>query len=473
MRPLSIRLKLTAWYITVLVVTLGVFGMVAFLAMQQGIQATVDEDLQHRASGIKELMGRVLAEGSGRLEAELREHSELRAEGDFSQIRDQQGQWAYRSPLMVRYDVPLPAAGQPLIYDLRTRGLPLRVLVSEVNLSGDTYRIQVAAPMDDFYRALDHFKWLVLVLSPFLLVFASAGGYWMSRRALTPVDEIIREARDINSKNLSRRLRVSRTGDELQRLSETLNGMLERLEAAFNRITQFTADASHELRTPLAFMRTTTEVSLRTSCDIAEYREAQSQILEELEKTSELVEKLMLLARADAGVEALQRSPVNLADSLREACRQGRILAEAKQVTFPEDIAQTPVIVEGDSHGLRRLFLILIDNAVKYTPPQGLVTVSLMSSNGFAVAEVRDTGIGVAAEDLPYIFDRFYRADKARSRELGGVGLGLSIARWEAEAHGGSIAVQSTVGKGSVFQVRLPLLRGSDVLAPDMGLTSS
>ena len=280
----------------------------------------------------------------------------------------------------------------------------------------------------------------------------------MSRRALTPVDDIIHEAQNINSKNLSKRLRVSQSGDELQRLSETLNSMLERLEAAFNRITQFTADASHELRTPLAFMRTTTEVSLRTSHDVSEYREAQLQILDELEKTSDLVEKLMLLARADAGVENLQRRRVNLADSLREACRQGRTLAEAKQVTFEEDIVKTAVIVEGDSDGLRRLFLILIDNAVKYTP-EGLITVSLMSSNEFAIVEVRDTGIGVAAADLPYIFDRFYRADKARSRELGGVGLGLSIARWEAEAHGGSIAVQSTFGKGSVFQVRLPLIK--------------
>jgi heavy metal sensor kinase len=459
MKPLSIRLKLTVWYFTVLVVTLGVFGMAAFLAMQRGIQATVDEGLQHKASGIEELMGRVQTEGSERLKNELREHSELRAEGDFSQVCDPQGRWIYRSPLMVRYDLPLPEAREPSIYNLQTSGLPLRVLVSEVNLGGDAYRVQVAASMGDFYRALDHFKWVVLVLSPSLLVLASAGGYWMSRRALTPVDEIIHEAQSINSKNLSKRLRVSQSGDELQRLSETLNRMLERLESAFNRITRFTADASHELRTPLAFMRTTTEVSLRTSRDVSEYREAQLQILEELEKTSDLVEKLMLLARADAGVETLQRSRVNLADSLREACRQGRTLAEAKQVTFQEDIVKAPVIVEGDPDGLRRLCLILIDNAVKYTPPQGLITVSLVSSNEFAVVEVRDTGIGIATEDLPYIFDRFYRADKARSRELGGVGLGLSIARWEAEAHGGSIAVQSIFGKGSVFEVRLPLIR--------------
>src|SRR5262249_40538741 len=160
--------------------------------------------------------------------------------------------------------------------------------------------------------------------------------------------------------NLAKRLHVPRTGDELQRLSETLNSMLGRLELSFNRITQFTADASHELRTPLALMRTTTEVSLRTSQSIAEYREAQQEVLSELEKTSSLVEKLMLLARADAGVETLQRAPLNLAECLRDACQDGKILAKAKQLKFVEHIDAVKLFIEADSQALRRLFLILI-----------------------------------------------------------------------------------------------------------------
>jgi signal transduction histidine kinase len=235
--------------------------------------------------------------------------------------------------------------------------------------------------------------------------------------------------------------------------------MLERLEGSFNRITQFTADASHELRTPLALMRTTTEVSLRTSQTVADYREAQQEVLSELEKTSSLVEKLMLLARADAGVETLQRDPVNVAECLRDACKDGQILAEAKQLKFAKHIDSQELFVKGDSHALRRLFLILIDNAIKYTPPGGTVTVGLRRSNGSALAEFRDTGIGISPVDLPNIFDRFYRADKARSREFGGVGLGLSIARWVAQAHRGSIEVQSTPGTGSLFLVRLPALQ--------------
>jgi heavy metal sensor kinase len=462
MRPLSIRLKLTAWYFAVLVATLAVFGTAAFLAMQKGIQKTVDEGLRNQARGIDELMGRVVLRESEEPEAlgrALREHSEIRTEADFSQVFDERGQWIYRTPLMVRYGVPVRSLAGSSIYNFRTRGLPLRVFVTEVTLDGHVYGIQVASPMNRFYGALNEFKWLVLLLSPVLLVLASAGGYWMSQRALTPVDEIIRAAQNINAKNLSKRLKVPQSGDELQRLSETLNGMLERLEAAFNRITQFTADASHELRTPLALMRTTTEVSLRTATTVSEYREVQVQTLEELEKTSDMVEKLMLLARADAGVETLRHTPIDLGESLHEVCKQGRTLAQAKQMTFHEDIIDTPVMVEGNRDGLHRLFLTLIDNAVKYTLPNGLIRVSLTNSNEFGVVEVRDTGIGIASEDMPHIFDRFYRADKARSRESGGAGLGLSIARWEIEAHGGSIEIQSTVGKGSVFQVRLPLIK--------------
>jgi signal transduction histidine kinase len=273
------------------------------------------------------------------------------------------------------------------------------------------------------------------------------------------VDRITRAAQEINFNNLARRLEIPQTGDELQHLSETLNSMLERLESSFRRITQFTADASHELRTPLALMRTSTEVSLRTSQTAADYREAQQEVLSELEKTSSLVEKLMLLARADAGVESLQRAPVNVAECLHAACKAGKILAEAKQLRFCENIDAPNLVVVGDSYALHRLFLILIDNAVKYTAAGGSITVTLLQSNGSAVTEFRDSGIGISADDLPHIFDRFYRADKARSREAGGVGLGLSIARWVAAAHRGAIEVQSTPGSGSVFRVRLPLVQ--------------
>lgn len=459
MKRLPIRLKLTAWYVAILLASLSLFGIAAFVAMRKGIEKSVDENLEGQADGVAEVMGRVLQEGPGRLQDELREHQELREYADFLQVCDQNGRWIYRSRLMEHYDLPVPLKANHSAFNIVSADLPLRALVREISTGAQTYRIQVAAPMDDFYDAMDQFKLMILLLSPLVLVLASAGGYWLSRRALAPVDQITRTAQDINSSNLAKRLDVPDTGDELQRLSETLNSMLGRLESSFNRITQFTADASHELRTPLALMRTTAEVSLRTSQTAADYRETQQEILAELEKTSAVVEKLMLLARADAGAETLQRVPVNVAECLHDACEDGRVLAEAKQVKFSADIDGQDLIVQGDSNALHSLFLILIDNAVKYTPPGGSVTLGLRRSNGSAITEFRDTGIGISAEDVPHIFDRFYRADKARSREFGGVGLGLSIARWVAEAHRGSIEVQSTPGTGSVFRVRLPLLQ--------------
>jgi heavy metal sensor kinase len=460
MKRFSVRLRLTAWYMAILLASLSLFGIVAFVAMRKGIEKSVDENLGGEADGVAEVMGRVLQQEPAELQNELREHQQLREQADFLQVCDQDGRWIYRSRLMTHYDVPVPVKASYAAYNVTSANLPLRVLVREINAGAQTYRIQVASPMDDFYDAIDRFKWMILLLSPLVLALASAGGYWLSGRALAPVDKITRAAEEINSNNLAKRLDLPRSGDELQRLSQTLNHMLDRLEVSFNHITQFTADASHELRTPLALMRTITEVSLRTSQTVADYREAQQEILAELEKTSSLVEKLMLLARADAGVETLQRVPVNVAECLREACKDGQVLAEAKHVKFSAEIDGQDLIVQGDAHALHRLFLILIDNAVKYTPPGGSVTLGLKRGNGSAIAEFRDTGIGVSAEDVPHIFDRFYRADKARSREFGGVGLGLSIARWVVEAHRGSIEVQSIAGTGSVFRVRVPLLQG-------------
>lgn len=278
----------------------------------------------------------------------------------------------------------------------------------------------------------------------------------MSRRALAPVDAITSTARSISEHSLSRRLASLQTGDELQRLAETFNQMMDRLEAAFKRITQFTADASHELRTPTALIRTTAELSLRRDRDSAEYQEALGQVLEEAERMGILIDSLMTLARMDSGAESLSYTTLDVASILREASSASLPLADSKQIQFDREIPDEPILVDGDPHALRRLFLILIDNAVKYTPPSGRVSIALRENGNDAVAQVRDTGIGISAEDLPFIFERFYRADKARSRETG-AGLGLSIARWIVETHRASIHVDSVPGEGSTFEVRIPI----------------
>jgi len=312
--------------------------------------------------------------------------------------------------------------------------------------------------MHEAFEALDRFRLLLLFAAPLLLVAASAGGYWLSTRALSPVDEISRAAQRISIENLADRLPVSQTGDQLQRLSETLNAMFSRLDAAVRRITQFTADASHELRAPVSLIRTTAEVAVQKEDRTAqEYFQALQEIVSESERTSQVVDSLMLLARADSGTETLECADIDACTIVREAAAQGEKLARNHDLGFTLSLPNTRVPVEADSSALRRALLILIDNAVKYTPRGGLVTVELNTSTGFAIVSVSDTGIGIAREEVPHIFDRFWRADKTRSREEGGAGLGLSIAKWIVETHRGSIAVESEPGKGSTFRVRVPL----------------
>jgi len=420
----------------------------------------VDEELQIRNEGVHQLIERDIQRGhKDDLPEGLREHTELRAGGALLQVSDEQGNWLYRSPVMSDYGVPRPATVPKRATEFMGKDVPLRIWTEKVSVGGQSYLIQSAFEMDDFYEALHDFALLLFISIPSLLVCAAAGGYWISTRALAPVDQITQTARTISAQNLSSRLVVPNTGDELQRLSETLNGMLERLEAAFKKITQFTADASHELRTPVAVMRTRAELSLRKARSAEEYRDVISEVLTELEKTSGLIEQLMFLARADSGAETLHFNPTNVGEVLREACHQGSALAEAKQIAFQEHIPSDSMWIQGDASSLRRLFLILIDNAVKYTPASGQIEVSLHRNDGYAVAEVRDTGIGIAEADLPNVFERFYRADKARTRESGGVGLGLSIGRWITEVHNGTIEVRSSPGHGSIFQIRLPIAK--------------
>ncbi len=459
MKSLPVQIRLTAWYSVILATVLLLFGLGAYLEMRNSILHTVDETLQERVRGVRELIEQNAVDGEDSVRHEFREHSEL-AGGAFLQVSDPRGNWLYRSASMSDVQIPTANTSFTGTFTFASQHARFRMANAQVHIGNQSYLVQVAAPLDDFYAALHRFALLLFVSIPILLLCAACGGYWLSWRALAPFEQVTDTARSIGIQNLSSRLVVPQTRDVLQRLSETFNSMLERLEAAFKKITQFTADASHELRTPIAVMRTRAEVSLRKARTVEEYREALRRNHSDLEKTSELVERLMLLARADYGAQVLRFSTVDLGDVVRDSCNQGRTLSEIKQISLHEQTPDGPIWVSADAHALRRLFLILIDNAIKYTPAGGRVEVFVATENGSALAAVRDSGIGIAAEHLPNVFERFYRVDKARSRESGGVGLGLSIGRWIAEAHAGGIEVESTPGQGSIFQVRLPLANG-------------
>ncbi|MGA7925102.1 MAG: ATP-binding protein, partial [Candidatus Sulfotelmatobacter sp.] len=341
---------------------------------------------------------------------------------------------------------------------------PFRFITQRIEVNGRLYTVRTGVPADQIIATLSLFRRYLVMLAPLLLLAAASGGSWLSRKALSPVDALTRTARSIGGSDLSERLEKLNTGDELQRLSDTLNEMLARIESAFRRITQFTADASHELRTPISLIRTEAEIALRKTRGNEEYREALRHILLEAERTSSLVEELLSLARSDSGRESLHLAPLDLRPAVAETANEWRPLVESRNLQFTQAIADCESPVLADRKAVQRLLAILLDNAVKYTPPPGAIELRLEAQNGNAIISVCDSGIGIAKEDQVRIFERFYRVDKARSRELGGAGIGLAIADWIVQQHRGSIAVHSSIGNGSSFVVELPMQPGSAVL---------
>jgi heavy metal sensor kinase len=450
----SIGGRLTLWYAVAFAAGLLMLGVVMWVAVQQSLFHAIDEGLRDRVEGIHVF----IEDHKTRLDQEeVRE--EFRAHGDLFQVIDSNGAAVHRTETLNDAATPALAGvgAEPRFDNVTVHGAPLRFLSQNVAVDDKLYSVQVAAPLADLQQGLHDALWVLAPMFPLVLLLACAGGYLMSRRALAPVDRITQTARSITAENLSERLEVPPTGDELERLSATLNEMIERLESAFKKISRFTADASHELRTPLAVMRTTAEVALRNPDDSREHRTALEQVMAETERTSHLVDNLLLIARADSGSAKLAASSVDLVAAVDEACLQANVLAQVKGVSLIKHLPTQPIATIGDREALRRLFLILLDNAVKYTPAGGEVEVTVEESDGRFSGVVKDTGIGIPPADLPYIFDRFYRVDRARSRALGGVGLGLAIARWITDAHGGTLSVGSEIDRGSQFRVQLPL----------------
>jgi len=288
------------------------------------------------------------------------------------------------------------------------------------------------------------------------LALAAGGGIFLARRALKPVDKIAQTAQEIEENDLSRRINVS-TKDELGRLAATLNAMIGRLEKAFQRQKQFTSDASHELRAPLAVIEAESSLALQKERPSGDYRQSLETISQEAKQMSSLIDQLLTLARADAGKEQWNFTEVSLDKLITNLSTDVEILCQEKGLSLQLGQMEDAV-VKGDEVRLRELFMNLLNNAVRYTPAPGTVSVSLRYEGQMAIVAIKDTGVGVPPEDIPFIFERFYRVDKSRSRADGGTGLGLAISRHIADAHGGKIEVESQVGTGSTFSVWLPLL---------------
>jgi len=467
MRRLSIGVRLTLWYLAIFALAQIVFGAGMWFILRHNLYDLIDDGLETQVDDLKNfLQSQPKDRPIAKLQEEVNETYALEHSGDYLEVYAENGQLIYRSAFLEAHQsalLPPDQIKRPIMRNRRIDGRPFRFALQKLGINGHVFAVEMGVPADDVVGTLHLFRYYLLMFAPVLLLVAAGGGYWLSRRALSPVDALVRTARQVSGTNLNSRLQKLETGDELQRLSDTLNEMLDRIESAFLRITQFTADASHELRTPVSLIRTEAELALRRSRGEAEYKESLRHILLEAERTTALIEQLLSLARTDSGRETLHLEPVDLRQTLRSVVDGWQQVATIRNLQFSESLDApehdaADSFVMGDDTLLRRLADILLDNAFKYTPSPGSVHLTLESKGESAVITVQDSGIGIAEEDQSKIFERFYRVDKARSRAQGGAGLGLAIAQWIVAQHRGSIAVESRPGQGAAFRVELPMI---------------
>ena len=463
---LPIRARLTALYFVVLAASFTAFFWICDYGFQKSITTAVNDASKRNLDTVRGVLEQHISQDGADLGQELTRLSGLWESGAIFEVAGPDGQWLYRSPRFLSADPALqpPARDAISFQTTNFEALQYRVARRQISAGGNVYLIDAAVPTEPFDQALDNFRLVEKRFLPPLVLLASLLGYWLSGRALAPVNCIIESAERIGVRNLSRRLEVPRAKDELRRLAEQVNAMLDRIETSVKRITQFTADASHDLRTPLALIRTNAEVALRRPRSDSEYRETLARILSTSEETTELIEQLLLLARADANVAQLKLEPTALSPLLQAVAQKAGVLAAGKGLVFSYATLPSAHTLFANPPALERLLLSVLDNAIKYTPPGGHVSLGVSVENSEAIIEIADTGIGISEKDLPHVFERFYRADQARSRETRGSGLGLSIAKWIAEIHRGSIDLRSRLGQGTRVTIRLPL-RGESAAA--------
>ncbi len=462
MNTRSIRFRLTVWYAGLLAGLLLLFCASTYFGLRQYLHWSMKESLRNQARQIGEnFLVDVQNSGEQYLIDEVNEHYAPELNNRFVRVTRADGSVLYASgkPREAGFDPSsLPAltnfdnreSVREEHRELLIYGLPFTAR------DGRRFLIEVGAPFEQLEDVL-HGLLIALALGlPLMVILAISGGWLLMRRALQPVDEITQSAEQITSRNLSRRLPVANTGDELERLSLALNRMIARLDESFQYIRRFTADASHELRTPLTVLRGELEaIAQRPRLDDDAGATIGSS-LEETERLSGIVESLLAISRLDAGEARMERARINFAELAVGTAEQMRLLAEDKSIALSCE-ANVRVEVEGDSARLKQVIVNLLDNAIKYTPEGGNVRLRISAVDSKAVLEVEDNGVGIPDQALLHVFERFYRVDKARSRQMGGVGLGLAIVKSIVSAHDGEIAVESTEGNGSSFRVTLPM----------------
>ena len=468
---IPIRAKLTGLYFLVLAASLSVFVCISDVGFRRSIEVSVSDASAVNLKSLRRLVEINAPRGDLKVRKELAELAAWWPSGAVFEVKDSKGDWIFRSPEFLKSAVPFPAERDSDLNFLTTNldHVQYRIASTQFETDGRAFEIHAAVPTEPFDLALDNFRDIEKKTVPLLVVLASLFGYWLSGRSLAPVTRIIRTAERIGVNNLSQRLEVPKAHDELRRLTQALNAMLARIESSFERIARFTADASHDLRTPVSVIRTIAEVTLQRPRSAHQYEEALSKILATSEETTHLLENLLALARADAGTVGMELHLLDLNHNVQKARERAELLATNKSLDIRAITPAGPTLVRGDSIAVDRLLMILMDNAIKYTPEGGFVQIELRAGAAQVTIDVLDSGIGIASHELELVFDRSYRTDRARSRETGGAGLGLAIARWITEIHGGTVIAQSEIGVGSTFRVTLPaakLLDSREIHAP-------
>jgi heavy metal sensor kinase len=457
---------LIVWYASLLAGGFILLGAAAYVALERYLVGALKESQLRRARQIAQL---AREESKNSLLSNVGSEIEARyAPGlndRFVRVSRENGEVLYLSstPASLTFSpstLPPPVwPSRPETVQRASLGNSREMLLTSHTLTlegGARYLIETGALLDEVQQDLR--QWLILLIAglPVVAAIAVGGGYFLIKRALTPVDQIAATAERIGSHNLSQRLPVSHTGDELERLSITLNRMIQRLEEAFQHSRRFMADASHELRTPLTVLRGELEAFVGEPGLAPEMREHVGSALEELERLVNIVEGLFAISRLDAGEAQAELVKFDLGKLAASTTDQMSLLGEDKNIHIT-CAAANDVWVEGDRARMKQVVVNLLDNAIKYTPQGGAVDLKVGARDGKAVLEVTDNGIGIPKDSLPRVFERFYRVDEARSRELGGAGLGLSIVKSICTAHHGQVEATSSPGHGSVFRIELPL----------------
>jgi heavy metal sensor kinase len=472
-RPRNVRSRLTLWYVLVLASLLALYAGVASLFLFLSLREDFDQNL---IQDVETVEGMLTKEPNGgvSLHSSHLGAAEPRI-GHFIEVWSPQGSLLYRSPALQGQTLggpPRPDEGlhDPSPSTIRLpNGTRVRLASSVYHVEDKRVVLRVAYSEEGLWRELGEFGEVLLLGFPIAVLLAGFGGYALARKALAPIDSMATQAKTISAERLGDRLSIDNPEDELGKLTTVFNDMLGRLQAAFDQLRRFTSDASHELRTPLTAIRSVGEVALQDRRSPAEYRDVIGSMLEEVDRLTRLSESLLALSRADSGHVQLQREDISLLRLARETSSVVEVLAEEKRQRIDVE-GDEDLNVSIDRLILRQALVNLLDNAIKYSPTESRILVRVQSGgNAQVFLDVVDQGPGIPGEHQPYVFDRFYRVDKARTREWGGAGLGLSITRWAVEAHGGEITLKSEEGHGSTFRISLPAAPHSSTSSPQGG----